>query len=219
MRATRRSLRLTVLDRSVQNIYFSTMARPKEFDRDVALRKAMLCFWKQGYQATSTEDIARAMGIGRQSMYDTFGDKHSVYLQALQLYRDEQGGQLRDALADTVSPLRAVEAVLLSIAAERPTDRARGCMLVNATTECAPHDSGVLGLVRANANSCEMAFERAVRAAQGLGQLPAGLDPKSAGRFLFATVQGLRVTAKAGASSESLRDVAQLALAGLGASS
>lgn len=195
------------------------MARPKEFDRDTALRAAMNCFWEQGYEATSTEELARAMSIGRQSMYDTFGDKHSIYLEALRLYREEQGGQLRDALTDAVSPLRAIESVLLGISSERPRDRTRGCMLVNATTELAHDDPDVLSIVRTNASSCEAAFSRAVEAAQKAGELPARLDAKAAGRFLFATVQGLRVTAKSGASPESLRDVALLGLAGLGARS
>jgi TetR/AcrR family transcriptional repressor of nem operon len=205
-----------VIDRSVQNEYSLFMARPKEFDRDTALRAAMHCFWEQGYEATSTEELARAMRIGRQSMYDTFGDKHSTDLEALRLYREEQGGQLRDALADVVSPLRAIESVLLGISSEGPRDRTRGCMLVNATTELAHDDPDVLSIVRTNASSCETAFTRAVEAAKKTGELPGRLDAKAAGRFLFSTLQGLRVTAKAGASPESLRDVAMLALAALG---
>ena len=192
------------------------MARPKSFDRAAALRAAMRCFWRQGYEATSTEDLLRAMHIGRQSMYDTFGDKRSIYLEALKLYREEQGGQLRSALADQASPLRAIEAVLLSVSSQEPQDRQRGCMLVNATTELAQDDPQVLAIVKTNASSCEAAFTRAIQTAQQLGQLPVRLDATAAGRFLFATVQGLRVTAKAGATPESLRDVALFALASLG---
>lgn len=177
----------------------------------------MLLFWQHGYAATSTEALAGAMGIGRQSMYDTYGDKHSIYLEALDLYRQEQGQQLKGILADPESPLRGIEALLLGIAAERGDDRLKGCMVVNATTELAHEDAEVRGVVQANARSCEQAFEQAVHRAQALGQLPSGLDPKRAGRFLFAALQGLRVTAKGGASSELLLDVAQVALAAIGA--
>lgn len=193
------------------------MARPKAFDRDAALKKAMRLFWAQGYEATSTEEVARAMGIGRQSMYDTYGDKHSIYLEALRLYRKDQGQQLEAILADPVAPLRGIETVLLGISSESQADRLRGCMMVNATTELAHDDAEVQQVVQGNACSCEVAFENAVLRAQKLGQLPAERDPRRVGRFLFATLMGLRVMARGGASADVLRDVAQVALGGIGA--
>ncbi|MDB4938795.1 MAG: Transcriptional regulatory protein [Labilithrix sp.] len=193
------------------------MARPKEFDRDDALRKAMLVFWQQGYEATSTDDLLRAMGIGRQSLYDTFGDKHRLYLEALGRYREETAPGALSGLTEGPSPLEAIEAALMAIPKQTSNERARGCMMVNATTELAQSDADVAAIVRTSASLCEAAFERAVRRAQKLGQLPAALDARAAGRFLYASLLGLRVTAKAGASPEALRDVARLALAGLGA--
>lgn len=174
-------------------------------------------FWTRGYEATSTEAVAEAMGIGRQSMYDTFGDKHSTYLEALGRYRDEQGARLKAMLADPVTPVQGIERVLLGVAAERAADRLRGCMLVNATTERARDDADVREVVRGNARACEAAFEAAVRRAQSLGQLPPRPDPARAGRFLFATLQGLRVMARGGTSAEALRDVALVALEAIGA--
>lgn len=191
------------------------MARPKAFDRDVALRRAMQVFWQQGYEATSTEDLVCGMGIGRQSMYDTFGDKHSIYLEALKLYRDEQGSQLHALLRDAESPRGAIEALFRSLCSEPPSARSQGCMLVNATTECAAADADVLGLVDENRARCEKVFEQTVRRAQSQGEVPPGLDARAAGRFLMSTLQGLRVSAKAGASPAALRDIVRLALAAL----
>ena len=99
-------------------------------------------FWQQGYEATSTDDLVRAIGIGRQSMYDTFGDKHQLYLEALQLYEANTGAALFKRLYEAPSPFAAVCDYILSIADGTAADRARGCFFVNATTELAPLGPG-----------------------------------------------------------------------------
>jgi AcrR family transcriptional regulator len=191
------------------------MGRPKAFDRDTAVQQAMTVFWEQGYEATSTDDLLRAMGIGRQSMYDTFGDKHRLYLEALQRYQADYGAALVERLQATRSPLSALRDVLLAIANETPRERARGCLAVNATTELAQADPEVASLVWAGGMLCEAALERVVRDAQRKGELNQSLDVRTAGRFLYATMNGLRVSAKAGATPRALRDVAEFALRGL----
>lgn len=194
------------------------MARPKEFDRDEAVRRAMGVFWEKGYEATSTEDLLRAMGIGRQSMYDTFGDKHRLYLEALQRYQAESTASLMERLHSEDSPLAAIERAFLAIANESATERARGCMGVNAITELAQKDAEVASLSRASGVTCETAFERVVREAKRRGEVPASIDERQAGRFLLNALQGLRVTAKAGASVSTLRDVAAFTVSSLRAS-
>jgi AcrR family transcriptional regulator len=191
------------------------MARPKEFDRDEALKRAMTVFWEKGYEATSTEDLLRAMGIGRQSMYDTFGDKHRLFLEALQRYHAEQGTGLVARLHGKASPLSAIEDVLLSIAAETPAERARGCMGVNAISELAQKDPEVAAMTRAARGLCEAAFERVVQEGKRKGEIHPSVDERKAGRFLLMTLQGLRVMAKTGASPEALRDAASFALTSL----
>lgn len=191
------------------------MARPKEFNRDEALRRAMGVFWEKGYEATSTDDLLRAMGIGRQSMYDTFGDKHRLYLEALQRYQAENAAALMERLHSADSPLAAIERVFLAIANEPAAGRARGCMGVNAITELAQKDPEVASLSRAAGMTCETAFARAVQEAKRRGEVPAPVDERQAGRFLLNALQGLRVTAKAGASPETLRDVAAFTVSSL----
>lgn len=191
------------------------MARPKEFDRDEALKRAMAVFWEKGYEATSTDDLVRAMGIGRQSMYDTFGDKHRLFLEALQRYNAESSAGMIERLHAGGSPLMAIEKILLSIAQQTPEERARGCMGVNATTELAQKDPEVASIIRASGGLCEAAFEKILREAKRRGELSPSVDEKKGGRFLLATLQGLRVTAKGGATPEALRDIATFAVAGL----
>jgi TetR/AcrR family transcriptional regulator, transcriptional repressor for nem operon len=81
------------------------MVRPKEFDRDVAVERAMSVFWSKGYAATSTDDLLQAMQIGRQSMYDTFGDKRRLYVEALERYQLESVAGHIKRLRSAASPL------------------------------------------------------------------------------------------------------------------
>src|SRR5260370_28051408 len=111
------------------------MARPREFDRDAAVQRAMSVFWRKGYAATSTDDLLRAMNIGRQSMYDTFGDKHRLYLEALGRYQRESVAENIRRLRSAASPLGGLEAVVIGITACDKAARESGCMGVGAISE------------------------------------------------------------------------------------
>ena len=191
------------------------MARPREFDRDAALKRALAVFWEKGYEATSTDDLVRAMGIGRQSMYDTFGDKHRLYLEALRLYETDTGAELFRRIYESPSPFGALCDYILAIADGTPGDRARGCFFVNATTELAPSDPDVAAVIRASSARCEAAFERMLREAKQCGGVDRSVDERVAARFLLSTIRGLRVSAKAGVEPDDLRAIATLALSSL----
>ncbi len=111
------------------------MARPKEFDRDVALRRAIQVFWKKGFARTSAEDLVAAMGIGKQSLYDTFGDKRRLFLESLRMYNSEGVAFLVKRVAGGASRIAAIEGVLVELANEQPYKRALGCMGVNSICE------------------------------------------------------------------------------------
>ena len=119
------------------------MARPREFDEGAVLDAAVLCFWKQGYEATSVRDLVEHTGIAAASLYNAFGDKRALYEKALDHY-------VEDSIADRIRrcqslpPLRAIEAFFEEIVKRSLNDRDRkGCMLVNAALDGAPHDPGV----------------------------------------------------------------------------
>src|SRR5262249_8890323 len=111
------------------------MARPKQFDPERALDKAMHLFWRVGYEKTSLEDLMRGMGIARQSVYDTFGDKRSLYLKALAHYRDQTNGEMRKMLGEIPSVRDGFTKLLFGLAAETREQHERGCLLLSANLQ------------------------------------------------------------------------------------
>ena len=104
------------------------MARHKEFDRDEALHKAMEVFWSRGYEAASVNDLVRHMGINRQSLYDTFGDKHALYLQALDRYREVEGRRMFEILDRPGSVKKALRQLFQGVVEGSFCDgQRRGC--------------------------------------------------------------------------------------------
>jgi TetR/AcrR family transcriptional repressor of nem operon len=190
------------------------MARPKEFDRDVALRRAIPVFWKKGFARTSTEDLVAAMGIGKQSLYDTFGDKRGLFLEALRTYNSEGVASLVKRVAGGASRITAIEGVLVELANEQPNKRALGCMGVNSICELG-NDEDVRAVSTMAASFQETALTSLIEDAKQQGEVSDAVDARAAARFLAAILSGMKVQAKAGASVEALRDVAAFAVRGL----
>jgi AcrR family transcriptional regulator len=191
------------------------MARPKEFDPPAALSAAMQVFWRNGYEKTSLDDLMAAMQVGRQSLYDTFGDKRELYLSALEAYRDSTQAAMR-RLFSSGHPLRdCFAALLLGIVNESRADHERGCLLLSANLERNLDDKPIAALVKANQAQVEAIFEAALRKAQQSGELAGGKDARGLARFFLATIQGMRATARASSNRAGLEQVARIALSAL----
>src|SRR5258708_8929833 len=191
------------------------MARPKEFDRGIAVERAMSVFWSKGYAATSTDDLLQAMKIGRQSMYDTFGDKRRLYVEALQRYQLESVAGHIERLRSTASPLAGIEALMVGLISSDRTTRERGCMgvgaiceFVNADTELAPLRVNTSGMLH-------KALVERFQDAKAAGEIGQTVDIERAARFVETTMLGLQVAARAGESARTLREMAMFAIAGL----
>ena len=188
------------------------MARPKAFEPDTALTAAVDAFWDRGYDGTSLDDLMAAMHIGRQSLYDTFGDKRELYLQALDAYRRSTQAAMR-ALFASGRPLReCFGAMLFGIADESRADHERGCLLLAANLERNLDDKDIAHLVKTNQAEVEALFEKALRDARQRGEIEQTKDPVALARFFMATIQGMRATARARSDRAALTQVARLAL-------
>jgi AcrR family transcriptional regulator len=191
------------------------MARPKEFDREVAVERAMSVFWSKGYAATSTDDLLEAMKIGRQSMYDTFGDKRRLYVEALRRYQLESVAGHIKRLRSMASPLAGFEALVVGVISSDRTTREKGCMGVGAICEFGNADAELAQLRVKSGGMLRKALVERLQGAQAAGEIGETVDIERAARFVETTMFGLQVAARAGESTRSLRDMAAFAIAGL----
>lgn len=184
--------------------------RPREFDADLALDEAMALFWERGYEATSVQVLTDRLGIARGSLYAAFGDKQSLYQQALSRYRDVEGARWYDRLATPGPVLPTVRALLLALADEAcEGPRRRGCFIVNAIAERVPADADTTRQVAAQLARIEEALYGALRRAQHDGEVPLDRDVRTLARFLTSSIQGLRLVAKATGDRASLHAVVE----------
>jgi TetR/AcrR family transcriptional repressor of nem operon len=189
------------------------MARTKEFDPDAALQAALELFWERGYEATSMADLTGHLGIGRASLYATYGSKHELFLKALDRYRENTDATLVGELSQPGAALPTVRAVLTRFADEAVHDRRlRGCLITNTATELAGHDPDAARRVRASWDTLETLITGALTRAQAQGELPAGREPRALARLLLTVMQGMRVIGKAGDEPARITDAARLAL-------
>jgi AcrR family transcriptional regulator len=191
------------------------MARPKEFDRETALQKAIGVFCEHGYEGTSTDALLRAMGISRQSMYDTFGDKRQLYLEALQEYNADGVANLIRTLSGAPSPLKGLESALLAFASKPAADLALGCMGVGAICEFGRSDQKVSMLTDSAGRTLLSGLERVIAEAQQAGEIGADVQVRPAAQFIVAIIAGLKVSARNGDSPETLRGIARMAIRSL----
>ena len=191
------------------------MARPKEFDRDKAIESALATFRKNGFGATTTDDLRLAMGIGRQSFYDTFKGKREIYLEALRKYNSDRVLGYFEIFRKPGSPLKALEGMLTSISVESSKDRALSCLGVSSVCEFGSSDAEVCSINGAAASSLQSALEKLILEAKNKKEVRSSLDSKAAARYLLSVTTGIRVSARAGASPEELRSIATMAIDGL----
>ncbi|MFD3522782.1 TetR/AcrR family transcriptional regulator [Streptomyces sp. NPDC058653] len=190
------------------------MARTKEFDPDAALQSALELFWRRGYGATSMADLVEHLGIGRASIYATFGNKHELYLKALDRYGESHDPPLLDALSRPGAALPAVRDVVRGFAAEAAAEpgREKGCFVTNTAAELGPHDREAARRVELSWQHIETLMHAALVRARNQGELPRDRDPRALARMLLVLMQGIRVVGKNSQDPARVRDAAEQAL-------
>lgn len=185
--------------------------RPRSFDRDAALGKALFAFWERGYEATSIADLTRALGIGAPSLYAAFGDKRKLFDEVVVVYGSRYADFAAVALAEEPTARAAVGRVLHE-AAEVYTDPAHppGCMVISAAVNTTSDEVAQALRERRDANLA--LFESRIRADVATGALPADTDARALARYAGAVLQGMSQQSRDGATREELEAVAALAL-------
>ncbi|MFE9043949.1 TetR/AcrR family transcriptional regulator [Streptomyces sp. NPDC012421] len=190
------------------------MARTKEFDPEAALQAALDLFWARGYEATSMADLVEHLGIGRASIYATFGNKHELYLKALDRYLESRDPGLVEELSAPGPALPAVRTLVRRFAAEATAEglRLTGCFVTNSAAELAPRDPVVARRVELSWEQIETLLHSALTRARAQGELPEDRDPRALARMLLVLLQGIRVVGKASTDPARVRDAAEQAL-------
>ncbi len=188
------------------------LGRPKQFNHDEALGKAMDVFWTKGYEATSVQDLLDHMGINRGSMYGTFGDKHALFVEAVEHYARTVMRQVHDTLEAPGSPLGNVRRFIAMWADMAASGECRGCLITNTAVELAPHNPAVAQAVKSALSLLEKALHKTLERAVDAGELPAETNTRALARFLTSTGQGLVVMGKANVSRATIKDIVNVTL-------
>ncbi|WP_409345412.1 TetR/AcrR family transcriptional regulator [Paenibacillus sp. MBLB4367] len=190
------------------------MGRPKAFDEEQALDRAMELFWTKGYERTSIQELCEHSGLHRGSMYDTFGDKNELFLACLDRFRQTSKGTIFAVLDEAGEPKELLERFFEQVIVRSLDDgkQRRGCFMANTAMELAQADANVASRVEANMLDTEQIFYRFLLRAQKNGNLKSKHSLRELARFLVNTKQGLHVMAKTTTDAKVLQDVCKVAL-------
>lgn len=192
------------------------MARPREFDPEVAVDAAVDVFWAAGYAATSTADLCHGTGVARSSLYNTFTSKRELYRLALCRYAERSKAD-QSVLLESGGPVREVIRGFLLAAVDRQLadPQRRGCLAVDAAVEIGPADAGLAELALADFDDLVETFRTLVERGQRSGEFSADRDPLVAARLVHATLTGIHVLGRVSDDRGRLAGLADAVVDGL----
>jgi TetR/AcrR family transcriptional repressor of nem operon len=190
------------------------MSRPRVFDQELVLEKAMDLFWEKGYERTSIQDLCEYTGIHRGSLYDTFGDKNELFLTCLDRFWQIAESRLFFILEEPGTPKEVLERFFEKVidGAMNEDRQRRGCLMANTATAVAPYDLNVARRVEAYNVNAENMFYSFLLRAQKNGSIKSKHNLRELSRFLFNTRQGLNVMGKTATDRKILQDAYKVAL-------
>ena len=188
------------------------MGRPREFDADKALDRALDVFWRRGYEGTSLSDLTEAMGVTRPSLYAAFGNKEELFRKVLDRYGAMRTDPSCDVLNEPTSR-RAVERLLMNFAGTGD-DAPRGCLMVQGALVCSEASDAIRQELTARRAQGEARLRDRLEDWKAAGDLPADADPQSLARYVMAVANGMSVQATGGASADELKRVVDLTMKG-----
>jgi TetR/AcrR family transcriptional regulator, copper-responsive repressor len=188
--------------------------RPREFDRDEALDRAMRLFWRSGYEATSISDLTKAMGITPPALYGAFGDKKRLFLEAVQRYEQGPGCFGQKALTQEPTAELAIRGLLLgAVASFADPKNPRGCLVVLGATNCAAESLDIADALADRRRAAEQAVRARIAAGKNAGELSDQADVDALAGVVTATLYGLAVKARDGAPRARLRRIVEQVMA------
>ena len=189
-----------------------SVGRPRAFDMDTALQKALEVFWLKGYEGASLPDLCEAMGINKPSLYAAFGNKEQLFLKAIELYENRPCAFFYPAL-ELPTSYQVVQHMLCGAAkANADPNNPPGCVIVQGAISCSEAGASVKQALIEKRQKGVVALRERLDKAQAEGDLPADADPAALARYIGAVLQGMAIQATSGASCADLRMVADTVL-------
>ena len=189
------------------------MARRKEFEKEDVLEKAMDTFWRFGFEGTSMQSLVKNMGINRSSIYETFGDKRSLFEAAITHYEKTRMQGMVDCLQEMGASKPAIAKMFDSLIAQSIDDQERrGCFLTNTAIELCPHDPATAEKIATDMKIVERAFYKALKNAQAQGEIPLEKNLSEIAQYLISSFQGIRVMAKVNQEPDFLKNIVKITL-------
>lgn len=187
----------------------------KQFDPNEALEKAMQLFWANGYAATGLAELQEQMGIGRKSLYDTFGNKRQLFIKALQLYSDSVVRQIFSELNKEGSPLGNVRRLMRMLQEQHALPESKGCLLGVSMAQFRTSDEEMAELLRRHIKGVEEAFYKTFKRAQDMGELDGNTNIRDLARLYMGIGQGLALIGRVQDAPAVPRSIVNAALAAL----
>jgi TetR/AcrR family transcriptional repressor of nem operon len=189
------------------------MPRQKEFEREDVLEKALGVFWCNGYNATSFQDLTEGMCINRQSIYDTYGDKHALFIEALKHYSKKNTITTEAHFAQN-KPVKDLFTSYFQKAVDNiVTDpQHKGCFITNSTLEMIPHDEEVSKIAAGNMADLKKIFQTAITRGIKTGEIPRGRNAGVLALFLINTIHGFNAMGKTTTDKKKLQRIAAVAV-------
>jgi len=188
-----------------------TYGRPREFDIDRALEAATQQFWTVGYEATSLQDLLKSMGLSKSSLYQTFGNKHELFIRCLDHYQQSMVDKLNEQLDSSDSVKQFIDNFLEGVIAEAKNSSGRkGCLLVNTANELSQRDTDIAKAVTDGTGNVAKLFQQAIELGKQKKEISVDTPTEHLVSYLITAISGLRTMIKAGAETSTLKPVTDL---------
>jgi len=185
------------------------VGRPLQYDPEIVLASAMSVFWKQGYCATSLDDLLNAMNLSKSSFYQAYKSKHALFLNCLSHYLKLTSDELQVVLTKSESGKKIIIDIfdmVIQDGAKNPC----GCLISNTANEFAQTDAQITKLIKKSLNTYKRIFKRAVEKGQNDGSINEDIDPECLAAYLVTSLSGLRTMVKAGIDQKTLRGMVRM---------
>lgn len=187
------------------------MARNREFEINEVLDRAMILFWEQGYEKTSMTDLVEHMGIHRRSLYDTFGDKRSLFLRAMDRYLNQVTGTLTGGIKMSKTATEALQVIFRFMIFDEEGSPS-GCLMINSVTELAARDADVDAKAIKAFNETEHMFEQIILWGQQDGEFISDYTAKEMAEYLHMISVGIRAMGRTTVDKEKINRIANVSL-------